>query len=150
MTSNALEFRWSTLAELNEELCPYPWSHNKEFNQYLSKDDDSLCTVPGFYTDPPPSAPLYIAPTIPPAAILAHGPFDFATINKRKSRDRINQLEWDILKSHCDLYHNPLPHFDVPTYSVHVDADAHTSFYCAAFASALSLSAQCNHHTPTS
>jgi len=79
-----------------------------------------------------------------------HGPFDFATINKRKSRDRIGQLEWDILKSHCDLYHNPLPRFDIPTYSVHVDAGAHTSFYCAAFASALSLSVQRGHHTPTS
>jgi hypothetical protein len=78
------------------------------------------------------------------------GPFDFATINKRNSRDRISQLEWDILKSHCDLYHNPLPRFDIPTYSVHVDASAHTSFYCAAFASALSLSVQRGHHTPTS
>ena len=242
---------------------------HEEFNQYLSEDDDSLRTVPGFYTGPPPSAPLYTAPTIPPAAILAqqivkssdklffisngigagdvrewrlvrialeaamasyssclvdgrylvdfyiphpsdyrynainqrfwlqyhsrddilanstsanthllrptdsseayaarhkllplrtyinlthtdtfiHGPFDFATINKRKSRDRISQLEWDILQSHCNLYHNPLPRFDVPTYSVHVDAGAHTSFYCTALASALSSSAQREHHT---
>ena len=35
-----------------------------------------------------------------------HGPFNFATINKRKSRDRISQTKWDILKSHCHLYHN--------------------------------------------
>jgi hypothetical protein len=44
---------------------------HEEFNQYLSEDDDSLRTVPGFYTGPPPSAPLNTAPTIPPAAILA-------------------------------------------------------------------------------
>jgi hypothetical protein len=70
-TSDALAFRWHTLAELNDELCPYPRSYNKEFNQYISEDDDSLRTVPGFYTGPPPSAPLYNTPTIPPAAILA-------------------------------------------------------------------------------
>jgi hypothetical protein len=70
-TSDALAFRWHTLAELNDELCPYPWSYNEEFNQYISEDDDSLRTVPGFYTGPPPSAPLYNTPTIPPAAMLA-------------------------------------------------------------------------------
>jgi hypothetical protein len=70
-TSDALAFRWPTLAELNDELCPYPWSYNEEFNQYISEDDDSLRTVPGFYSGPPPSAPLYNTPTIPPAAILA-------------------------------------------------------------------------------
>ena len=35
---------WPTLAKLNEELFPYPWSHNKEFNAYLS--DDSPFTIP--------------------------------------------------------------------------------------------------------
>jgi hypothetical protein len=72
-TSDALTFRWPTLTELNDKLCPYSWSwsHNEEFNQYISEDDDSLRTVPGFYTGPPPSAPLYTTPTIPPAAILA-------------------------------------------------------------------------------
>ena len=30
---------------------------------------------------------------------LIHGPFDFAVINKRKSRDRISQIEWDIFKT---------------------------------------------------
>ena len=79
-----------------------------------------------------------------------HGPFEFTIINKRKSRDRVSQLEWDILKSHCTLHHNPLPRFDVPTYSVHVDAGAYTSFYCAVLASALSSSAQREHHTPNS
>ncbi len=69
--SDTLAFRWPTLAELNDELCPYPWSHNEEFNRYLSEDADSLNTVPGFYTGPPPSAPLCAAPTIPPAAVLA-------------------------------------------------------------------------------
>jgi hypothetical protein len=70
-STDALIFRWPTLAELNEELCPYPWSHNEEFNQYFSSDADLLSIVPGFYTGPSPSAPICTAPTIPPAAILA-------------------------------------------------------------------------------
>ena len=70
-TSNTLAFRWQTLAELNDKLCPYPWSHNEEFNQYLSGNADSLNIVPGFYMGPPPSEPLCATPTIPPAAILA-------------------------------------------------------------------------------
>ena len=66
-----------------------------------------------------------------------HGPFKFATINHRKSRDRICQSDWVVLKSHCDLFHNPLPSFDVPTYSVHIDAGAHTTFFCATLPSEL-------------
>jgi len=77
-----------------------------------------------------------------------HGPCDFSTINNRKRRDRICQSDWDILKSHCDLYHNPLPHFDVPTYSVHVDVGAHTTFYSAALSNDLFSSAQRTLHTP--
>jgi hypothetical protein len=259
-TSDTLTLRWPTLAELNNKQCPYPWSHNEEFNRYLSEDADSLNIIPGFYTGPPPSAPLCAAPTIPPAAVLAqqiikstnklffisnsigasdvrewrsvrvaleatmavyfytshpsdywynvinqrswlqyhsqddilanltsanthllcstdssdtytarhkllplrkyinlthmdtfiHDLFDFSTINKQKSQDRISQIEWDILKSHCHLYHNPLLRFDVPTYSVHVDADTHTIFFCAALASALSPSAQREPLTPPS
>ena len=258
------------MAELNEELFPYPWSHNEEFNDLLSEDLSSI-VVPGFYTGPPPFAPICTAPTIPPAAILAqqliksldklffvsnpigsgdvrewrivrvafeasmasyssclvdgrylvdfyishpsdsrynainkqfwlqyhsqddimanstsanthlicpsdnsetyasrhkllpfrkyinlthsdtfiHGPFDFSTINNRKSRDRICQSDWDILKSHCDLFHNPLPRFDVSTYSVHVDAGAHTTtFYPAELLRDLISSAQRTLHTP--
>ena len=77
-----------------------------------------------------------------------HGPFDFSTINNQKSRDRICQSDWDILKSHCDLYHNPFPHFDVPAYSVHVDVGTHTTFYSAALSGDLFLSAQRTLHTP--
>ena len=77
-----------------------------------------------------------------------HGPFNFSTINNRKSRDRICQSDWDILKSHCDLFHNPLPRFDVPTYSVHVNAGTHTTFYSAALSDDLFSSAQRTLHTP--
>ncbi len=69
--------------------------------------------------------------------IFIHGPFKFATINHRKSWDRISQSNWNILKSNCDLFHNPFPSFNVPTYSVHVVAGTHTSFFCATLSSAL-------------
>jgi hypothetical protein len=69
-TNGSLSFKWPTMAELNEELFPYPWSHNEEFNELLSEDESSTI-VPGFYTGPPPFAPKCTAPTIPPAAILA-------------------------------------------------------------------------------
>ncbi len=49
------------------------------------------------------------------------GPFNFATIHSRKSCNRIPQSAWDVLKSHSDMFHNPIPCFDVPTYSIHVD-----------------------------
>ena len=264
-TNDSLSFKWPTMAELNEELFPYPWSCNEEFSKFLS-DELSSTIVPGFYTGPPPFAPKCTTPTIPPAAILAqqlikssdklvfisnligsgdmrewrivrvafqasmvsyssclvevdfyisypssscynainkrfwlqyysqddimanstsanthlirpsdssetyasrhkllhfrkyinlthsdtfiHGPFDFSTINNRKSWDIICQSDWDILKFHCDLYHNSLPRFDVSTYSVHIDAGAHTTFYSAALSGDLFSSAQCTLHTP--
>ena len=77
-----------------------------------------------------------------------HGPFDFATINNQKSQDRICQTEWDILKSHCNLFHNPIPRFDVPTYSINVNAGAPTPYYCATLLTDLFSLAQCNLHTP--
>jgi len=70
-TNDALTFKWQTLAELNEDICPYPWSHNEEFNEYLSGKSASISIVPGFYTGPLPSTPTCIAPNIPLAAILA-------------------------------------------------------------------------------
>jgi hypothetical protein len=55
-TNDSLSFKWPTTAELNEELFPYPWSHNEEFSELLS-DDPSSIIVPGFYTGPPPFTP---------------------------------------------------------------------------------------------
>ena len=58
-----------------------------------------------------------------------HGPFEFAIINGRKSRDRINAPDWQILRLHHDMFRNPVPSADVPTYSIHVDRGAHTQFH---------------------
>eukprot|EP00978_Attheya_sp_CCMP212_P035800 scaffold157897_cov33-Attheya_sp.AAC.1 len=37
--------------------------------------------------------------TLNPSDILLHGPFNVATKNNRKTRDRISQIDWDILTS---------------------------------------------------
>ncbi len=58
-----------------------------------------------------------------------HGPFDFASICGRKTRDRISQDDWDILVKHTSMFANPLPRFNVPTYSIHVDRGAHVTFH---------------------
>jgi hypothetical protein len=77
-----------------------------------------------------------------------HGPFDFATIHGRKSWDRIPQSAWNILKSHSDMFHNPIPRFDVPTYSIHVDCGAHTLSFCAFQANDLVQSAKRDDQSP--
>ena len=58
-----------------------------------------------------------------------HGPFDFALIRGRKSRDRISQDDWDILGCHTSMFNNPLPRFDVPTHSIHVDRGVHVTYH---------------------
>ena len=58
-----------------------------------------------------------------------HGPFKFDTIRGRKSRDRICQEDWDALWQHTTMFQNPLPAFNVPTYSIHVDRGAHVTYH---------------------
>ncbi len=259
-TDHASNFHWPNLLELNNESFPFPWSSEEEQHHYLA--GNTLTTLPAMYTRPPPHAPMYSTPTIPPLSILTwsiiqssdklvfisnrigpneacewhlvwvvlqesmsscpsclqdgfflvefhichpadshynainqrfwpqyhtisnlqsplfltdthlvcpseslddyatrhkllpfckwlnlthyktfiHGPFNFATINGRKTWDCISQPDWDILKAHCDMFHNPLLHFDVPSYSIHVDHGVHVSFHDAAMACQLLLS----------
>ena len=54
-----------------------------------------------------------------------HGTFEFATAHGCKTRDCISQADWDILKTHLNMFHNPLPQFNIPSYSIHVDQHAH-------------------------
>ncbi len=57
------------------------------------------------------------------------GPFDFATVNGRKSWDRTCNADWDILWSNTNMFHILLPPSVVPSYSVHVDCCTHTTFH---------------------
>ncbi len=55
-----------------------------------------------------------------------HGPFDFAVVSGRKTRDRIGQDSWDALATKTLMFTNRIPRFDLPTYSIHVDRGVHT------------------------
>ncbi len=57
-----------------------------------------------------------------------HGPFDFATLGGCKSRDRVSGNDWRILRSHTSMFHNLVPSEEVTSYSVHINACAHTTF----------------------
>jgi len=58
-----------------------------------------------------------------------HGPFNFATITNRKTRNRIAMTDGKILESYKHLVKNEVPPFEVPAYSVHVDAGIHLCFH---------------------
>ena len=47
------------------------------------------------------------------------GPFDFSSINGRKSRDRVGHKQWRILSKLSHLFTNSVPPLDLPNYSVH-------------------------------
>jgi len=68
-TDQLSQFHWPSLSELNEELSPFPWSSEEEWRHYFS--GDTILTLPVMYTGPPPSAPMYSTPTIPPLSILS-------------------------------------------------------------------------------
>ena len=55
-----------------------------------------------------------------------HGPFEFAVVQGHKTHDQIDQDDWDALARSKSMFSNPLPHFDILTYSIHVDRGIHT------------------------
>jgi hypothetical protein len=58
-----------------------------------------------------------------------HGPFKFASIRGRKTRDPVAQSDWGILHKHSSMFNNPVPRFDVPTYLIHCNHGAHVIFH---------------------
>ncbi len=57
-----------------------------------------------------------------------HGPFDFATVRGRKTRDRICLDDWNVLLAKSSMFVNKVPKLDLPSYSVHVDHGIHSTF----------------------
>ncbi len=58
-----------------------------------------------------------------------HGPFDFASVRGHKTRDCVSQTDWDVLYCHQLMFYNPVPSFNVPTYSMYFDCSAHIVFH---------------------
>jgi hypothetical protein len=63
------------------------------------------------------------------SSTILHGPFNFAVINGRATRDRVSLIDWDILFRHHEKYQNPPPRLNQPSYaySYHVNTQYHTS-----------------------
>jgi hypothetical protein len=72
-------------------------------------------------------APLRLWVHLTHSSTYIHGPFDFASIRGRHSRDRISQDDWKVLVEHKSMYDNDAPRLDLPTFSVHVDRGIHTA-----------------------
>jgi hypothetical protein len=68
-----------------------------------------------------------------------HGPFDFATLGGRKTRDRVCSDDWSILRSRKEMFHNSPPSVEVATYSVHVDSCAHTTYHDSSLTGDMSM-----------
>ena len=62
------------------------------------------------------------------ADTFIHGPFNFATVNGRETWDCVGQKAWDMLTAKTSLLSNPIPKFDLPLYSIHVDRGIHTTY----------------------
>jgi hypothetical protein len=58
-----------------------------------------------------------------------HGPFEFASLNGRKTRDRVSLEDWKILVANSSLYDNKPPELDLPSYSIHVNRGIHCTFF---------------------
>jgi hypothetical protein len=52
-------------------------------------------------------------------SITLHGPFNFATMNNRKTRDRVAKADWLVLQDREAFYHNAAP--KLSTRIMHVD-----------------------------
>jgi hypothetical protein len=57
------------------------------------------------------------------------GPFDFAIINNKKSRDRISIDQWNSLRQYSHLFSNEIPDISLPEYSIHY-CQPHSSYDC--------------------
>ncbi len=58
-----------------------------------------------------------------------HGPFEFASVRGRKTRDCVAQPDWDVFHWNKLMFNNPVPRFDIPTYSVHCNRGVHVAFH---------------------
>ena len=54
-----------------------------------------------------------------------HGPFEWAKVRGRQTRDRVSLEDWTVLGEHTRMFSNKLPKLDIPTFSVHADTLAH-------------------------
>ena len=117
---NAINQRyWLQYHGLEEVATPCP-----------STDAHLICpNTSDFYADCHKLVPFRKWLNISHLNTFIHGPFEFASIRGRKTRDCILQEDWDILGRQTSMFNNPLPKFDIPTYSIDVDFSAHVTYH---------------------
>jgi hypothetical protein len=57
-----------------------------------------------------------------------HGPFNFATVRGHKTRNCIDQTDWDVLSSKSSMFVNKVPQFTLLMYSIHLDRNVYSIF----------------------
>ncbi len=62
------DFHFPTLAELNKEVCPFPWIDDNERIKLMSRNE--IEDQPALYTSPPPSRAVPSPPSAPPLGSL--------------------------------------------------------------------------------
>ena len=65
-----------------------------------------------------------------PREIYINGPFNFATLNGRKTKDRISEFDWNKLIQSNDKYDHHSPALTDPCVSLYIDtpiSSSHTS-----------------------
>ena len=54
-----------------------------------------------------------------------HGPFEWAKVRGRQTRDRVALDDWKVLQQHTRMFANKIPNFEIPSFSVHIDTLTH-------------------------
>ncbi len=67
-TDRCVGFHWPSLSELNDELAPFEWSNDAEFQRYIN--GDFITTLPVLNTGPPPAAPQHAILSLPAIPLL--------------------------------------------------------------------------------
>ena len=109
----------------------------------IAANPDPLCHCTTHLLSPSTESPTYadtqgLCPfrqwaRLPNSDTFIHGPVNFATVNNRKSRDRIFQENWTTLHSFGHLFTNQASSIDLPEYSIHF-GHFHTTYVSDAHA----------------
>ncbi len=67
-TDQCAAFHWPSVSELNDEIAPFPWASDEEYERYML--GDSVSTLPILTTGPPLAAPNHPIPSIPAIHLL--------------------------------------------------------------------------------
>jgi hypothetical protein len=82
-----------------------------------------------------------------------HGPFDFAVINGRKTRDRVSHSDWETVLPHeTAKYQNKPPRLNLSSYaySYHVNTQYHTVHRDLSVSTRMNAVAMYNYHNEDS